>query len=69
MINEATERLRRYPVTVTAVAVAIAGLFSIAAFLAVSEEDHVSKLQAQAAGLLSRPFINQGILINQQQPE
>ena len=55
--------------TVTAVAVAIAGLFSIAAFLAVSEEDHVSRLQAQAAGLLSRPFINQGILINQQQPE
>ena len=69
MINEATERLRRYPVTVTAVAVAIAGLFSVAAFLAVSEEDHVSRLQAQATGLLSRPFINQGILINQQQPE
>ena len=55
--------------TVTAVAVAIAGLFSVAAILAVSEEDHLSRLQAQAAGLLSRPFINQGILINEQQPE
>ena len=69
MINEASERLRRYPVTVTAVAVAIAGLLGLAAFLAVSEEDHVSRLQAQAAGLLSRPFINQGVLVNQQQPE
>ena len=69
MINEASERLRKCPVTVTVVAVAIACLFSLAAFLAVSEEDHVSRLQAQAAGLLSRPFINQGVLINQQQPE
>lgn len=69
MINGASERLRRRPVTAIAAALATAGVFSLLAFLAVSEEGQVSRLQAQAAGVLTRPFINKGPLINQEYPE
>jgi hypothetical protein len=69
MINEASERLQKRPVTATAVALAVAGVISFLAFLAVSEEGQVSRLQAQAAGVLSRPFINRAPLVNLQHPE
>ena len=68
MINEASERLRRRPITATAAALGVAGVFSLIAFLVVSEEDHVGRLQAHAAGVLSRPFINRGSFVNQLHP-
>ena len=69
MIDGASERLRRRPVTAIVAALATAGVFSLLAFLAVSEEGQVSRIQAQAAGVLTRPFINKGPLINQEYPE
>jgi len=69
MINEASERLRRRPVTATAAALAVAAVIGLLAFLAIAEEGQVSRLQAQAATVLTRPFINKGPFVNQEHPE